>query len=87
MQINAQKILQNVLKAGMLELKLVNCGIVPQECIRISSSDQVIDLCNLDLSCNPIGFQGLCNLLNAKQSKLSKIQQLKLFSCELDNGF
>ena len=28
-QINAQKILENVLKAGMLELKLVNCGIVP----------------------------------------------------------
>ena len=71
----------------MLHLDLVNCGIVPQECAKISCSDKVINLCKLDLSCNPIGFQGLCKLLNAKQSKLSNIKQLRLFSCELDNGF
>ena len=86
-QIGAQSIIDTVLSTNVLDLKLMNCGIVPQECMRLASDMQVSNLRNLDLSYNPIGFQGLCNLLNMKSSKLTKIQHLQLIQCEVDKDF
>ena len=41
----------------------------------------------MDLSCNHIGFRGLCYLLDAAKSKLNKLKHLELFACGLDDDF
>lgn len=69
------------------ELKLQDIDIVPQECLKLAMDPRVEELTHLDLSCNPISFQGLSNLLDKKKSKLSKLKHLELFSCELEVGF
>lgn len=56
---------------------------MPQECNQIADSDLVIELKTLDLSCNPIGVNGLCNLFHLKKSKLMKLENLELFNCDI----
>ena len=55
-QIGAKSIIDTVLSTNVLDLKLINCDIVPQECMRLASDIQVSNLRSLDLSYNPIGF-------------------------------
>ena len=85
----AQYILNEALKldTNLLELLLQDIDIVPQECLKLASDPRVANLRHLDLSCNPIGFKGLCNLLQAKTSNLGKLEHLELYSCELENDF
>lgn len=60
--LNLRKVL-DVLKAPLIELSLQNTSIMPQECLALASDHRVSQLLKLDLSCNPIGFRGLCNLV------------------------
>jgi len=47
-----------------------------------------VALKRLDLSCNNIGFQGICNLLAGTKSKLKNLEQLELFNCGISpDGF
>ena len=52
-----------------------------QECGSIASFWSLSELKTLDLSCNPIGFDGLCSLLDAGTSNLQKLENLVLYKC------
>ena len=47
----------------------------------IAQNDKVVNLKRLDLSCNPIGYNGLCILLDARSSNLAQLEHLDLYSC------
>ena len=57
-------------QSSLLELRLSSCKIITQECVTIASSPIARHLRSLDLSCNPIKFQGLLNLLDMRTSHL-----------------
>ena len=64
--------------SNVLELVLQDCQIMPQECKNIAESLLVIEVKTLDLSCNPIGLKGMCNLLNSKSIIHKVLQCLQL---------
>ena len=88
-QIQPNRILDRVLanNTPLYELKLQDIDIVPQECLKLAMDPRVANLNHLDLSCNPIQFKGLCNLLDLRKSHLQNLKHLELFSCELEIGF
>ena len=67
----------------MVELKLHDSQIVSKECLVIASMPHLESLKVLDLSCNPIGLAGLCNLLG-QTSRLESLEQLELYSCAIE---
>ena len=87
-QVRVQHIIDGVMatSSNLLELFLQDIDVVPQECSKLASDPRVANLKHLDLSCNHIGFIGLCNLLK-KNSYLGKLEQLKLYSCGLESDF
>ena len=88
-QVPARSILDDAISkySNLTDLSLQDIDIVPQECLQLASDPRVKNLTHLDLSCNPIGFKGLCNLLNAQTSQLGKLEHLELYSCELGGNY
>eukprot|EP00347_Sterkiella_histriomuscorum_P007671 403348020 len=71
----------------LIELKLINCSLLPIECERLvkSCKDTLAQVRVLDLSLNPIKFIGLLHLLNKKHSHLYNLESLILVSCGIKN--
>jgi len=55
----------SLFKPPFLELRLQNIEFMPQDCLKLAKDSRTSTLRILDLSCNPIGSVGLCNLLRA----------------------
>ena len=55
------------------------------ECAQIALDSRVKLVEHLDLSCNQIGFPGLCNLVGPK-SNLSNLKTLLAFSCSIQHS-
>lgn len=75
------KMMESSLTSTLLELRLSSCKILTQECLQIASSPIAQNLRSLDLSCNPIKFQGLLNLLDPRVSQLRFLRKLELYYC------
>jgi hypothetical protein len=48
----------------LFDLRLHGCSISSQECLTIALNEKFSHVTKLDLSCNPIGFEGLYYLVN-----------------------
>ena len=59
---------------------------MPQECLSLASDERLAQLVKLDLSCNPIGYRGLLNLIQAKSSKLEKLEELEVFNADIEQS-
>lgn len=57
---------------------------MPLECAQIAKALALRELRELDLSCNPIGLDGLCKLLDPQTSVLHQLESLELYSCRIE---
>ena len=71
---------------SILELHLVNCKLLTNDCADLSKNTHLRHLRNLNLSCNPIKLQGLLNLLSLKDSNLGNLEKLHLYFCGISRA-
>ena len=71
----------------MTELCLNACDLGQHDCIKIAASPKVLLLKTLDISCNQIGFEGLCDLLDPDTSNLGNLEELELYNCSINPAF
>ena len=48
----------------LLELSLIHCDLNEKDCLKIARNPKMVELKRLNLSYNPIGIQGLVNLMS-----------------------
>ena len=70
-----RSLIPNQISTPLLELTLLDSHIMARECAEMAMQDSLKQLRVLNLSCNPIKLEGLCNLLS-NTSKLDNLHEL-----------